>query len=73
MKPRRPNDGLGAPVQREQGTPGGQMGGKELAKHVLLMPVWIRMLLPDQRVSSYGSEIRKVRFTERSQFDKVAE
>jgi hypothetical protein len=37
------------------------------------MPIRIRMLLPDQWVSGYGIEIRKVRFTERSQFDKVAE
>jgi hypothetical protein len=73
MKPRRPNDVLGAPVQREQSAPGGQVLGKEVAKHVLSMPIRIRMLRPDQWVSGYGIKIRKVGFTERSQFDKVAE
>jgi hypothetical protein len=37
------------------------------------MAIRIRMLLPDQWVGGYGMEIREVRFTERSQFDKVAE
>jgi hypothetical protein len=62
MKPRCPNDALGAPVQHEKGAPGGQVFGEELAKRVLLMPIRIRVLLPDQWVGGYGIEIREVRF-----------